>query len=619
MCGIVGAINRPGTDADATQALRGMLKRLVHRGPDDDGVECWPEAGVGLGHQRLSIIDLSAAGHQPMTSADGPVSIVYNGEIYNFQELRRQLAAEGHSFRSTSDTEVVLRAYEHWGADCLPRLRGMFAFAIWDGKRRRLLLARDRLGIKPLYYVQQGELFAFASEPKALLAHPAISARVDPSALADYLTHGYVPFDRCIFKGVRKLPAGHRLLYDAGNIRLDEYWTFSPSDRDDVARPSPAALHDELAEAVRLHLVADVPLGAFLSGGVDSSVVTALMSKASDLPIHTLAVGFDYGPSELPYAREVAARYGTEHQEEHIKAGGVDELIRTLARSYDEPLADPSTIPTYLLCSAARRHVTVAVSGDGGDELFAGYDWYGRMLAPHSSSDLAAAVVNRLRALPRLARLQLLLRRLETDVIRRYHHHVGLFDDWERRRLAGPALQPFLREQDPLWLFRKFFRKDLPLLTALQWLDLKTFLVDDILVKIDRASMAHSLEVRPPILDHEVVELAFRIRAAQQRDGQGQQGGKAFFKAAMADLLPQSVLDRGKRGFSPPTTDWFKGSLWPIARERIIGGFAVRDGLIDGKFVDWMVANYTERRWYKVWSLWFLEEWYRAWIVGHKP
>ena len=220
MCGIVGTIDRPG--ADATQALRGMLKRLVHRGPDDDGVECWPEAGVGLGHQRLSIIDLSAAGHQPMTSADGLVSIVYNGEIYNFQELRRQLAAEGHSFRSTSDTEVVLRAYEHWGADCLPRLRGMFAFAIWDGRRRRLLLARDRLGIKPLYYVQQGDLFAFASEPKALLAHPAISARVDPSALADYLTHGYVPFDRCIFKGVRKLPAGHRLLYEAGTIRLDE-------------------------------------------------------------------------------------------------------------------------------------------------------------------------------------------------------------------------------------------------------------------------------------------------------------------------------------------------------------------------------------------------------------
>ena len=612
MCGIVGAIDKQGTDP--TGALRAMMHPLVHRGPDDAGVECWPESGAGLGHQRLSILDLSAAGHQPMTTADGLVSIVYNGEIYNFQELRRQLAAAGHSFQSASDTEVVLRAYEHWGADCLKHLRGMFALGIWDNRLRRLLLARDRLGIKPLYYVQRGPLFAFASEPKALLAHPAISTRVDPSAVTDYLTYGYVPYDHCIFEGVRKLPAGHLLLYEAGHVRVDEYWTFTPS-RNGVAAPTPADLRHELAEAVRQHLVADVPLGAFLSGGIDSSVVTALMSEASCSPVHTIAVGFDYGSSEIPYARDVAVRYHTAHEEEQVTVGGVDELIRSLAHSYDEPLADPSTVPTFLLCSAARRHVKVAISGDGGDELFAGYKWYARMLARRGASNLAAGVVGRLRGLPRLARLQVLLRDLETDVIRRYHHYVGLFDDWERQRLAGPALQPLLGARDSLWLFRKFFRQDLPLLTAMQWLDLKTFLVDDILVKVDRASMAHSLEVRPPILDHEVVELAFRIPADRQQD---QQGGKAFFKAATADLLPVSVLNRGKRGFSPPTTDWFKASLWPIARERLLGGFAVRDGLIDGRFVDWMVANYTERRWYKVWSLWFLEEWYRAWIVGHK-
>jgi asparagine synthase (glutamine-hydrolysing) len=615
MCGIVGVIGRQ--DTDATQALRGMMRHLTHRGPDDAGVQCWTETGVGLGHQRLSIIDLSPAGHQPMPGTDSLVSIVYNGEIYNFQELRRQLAAEGPPFRSTSDTEVIVRAYERWGIDCVARLRGMFAFGIWDARLRRLLLARDRLGIKPLYYARQGDLFAFASEPKALLAHPAFAARLDPSAVADYLTYGYVPFDRCIFDGFRKLPAGHVLIHESGEVRVTEYWRFSPApDGHDAAAPTQATLRRELAHAVRLHLVSDVPVGAFLSGGVDSSVVTALMSEASPSAVHTLAVGFDYGASELPWARDVATRYGTDHHEEQVQVGGVDELIRTLVHSYDEPLADPSTVPTYLLCSAARRHVKVAISGDGGDELFGGYGRYGRMLARHAPSPGAASVVNRLRAWPRLARLQVLLRDLEPDVARRYQLHVGLFDEWEWRRVAGPALQPLVRERDSLWLFRKFFRPDLPLLTALQWLDLKTFLADDILVKVDRASMAHSLEVRPPILDHEIVELAFRIPAAQQRDAEG---GKAFFKAATADLLPRSVLDRGKRGFSPPTTDWFKASLWPIARARLVGGFCVRDGLIDGAFVDWMVANYTERRWYKVWSLWFLEEWYRAWIVGARP
>ncbi len=613
MCGIVGVIDRNGA---ATQVLRGMMQRVTHRGPDDAGVECWTEAGVGLGHQRLSIIDLSPAGHQPMQGAGVGVSIVYNGEIYNFQELRRQLTEEGHQFRSASDTEVIVRAYEQWGVDCVARLRGMFAFGIWDAGRRRLLLARDRLGIKPLYYARRDGLFAFASEPKALLAHPAISARVDPSAVIDYLTYGYVPFDGCIFEGVRKLPPGHLLVHESGDVRLIEYWRFSPSAADGAAAPAPVTLRRELAHAVRLHLVSDVPVGAFLSGGVDSSVVTALMSEASPSPVHTLAVAFDYGTSELPWARDVAARYGTNHHEEQVQVGGVGDLIRTLVRSYDEPLADPSTVPTYLLCATARRHVKVAISGDGGDELFAGYGRYGRMLATGAPSAGAVKVVDRLRALPRLARLQVLLRGVEPDVVRRYQMHAGLFDEWESRRVAGPALQPLLRERDSLWLFRKFFRPDLPLLTALQWLDLKTFLADDILVKVDRAGMAHSLEVRPPILDHEIVELAFRIRASQQRD---RDGGKAFFKAATADLLPRSVLERGKRGFSPPTTAWFKASLWPIARARLNGGFCVRDGLIDGTFVDWIVANYTERRWYKVWSLWFLEEWYRAWIAGARP
>ncbi|MGE0453378.1 MAG: asparagine synthase (glutamine-hydrolyzing) [Vicinamibacteria bacterium] len=610
MCGIVGAVDRPGTDLGAT--LRGMADRLAHRGPDDAGFECWPAAGVGLGHRRLSIIDLSAAGHQPMASDDRAVWVVFNGEIYNYRELRKELAADGRAFRSQSDTEVIVRAYERWGLDCVARLRGMFALAIWDARLRRLLLARDRLGLKPLYYAPLAGGLAFASEPKALLAHPALGARLDPQALGDYLSYGYVPHDRCIFAGVRKLPAGHLLTREASALALSEYWAFTPM-ANDASAPTPAALREELTEAVRLHLIADVPVGAFLSGGVDSSVVTALMSQASATRVRTIAVAFDEGPSELPFARDVAQRWGTDHQEERVTAGGVDELLRTLVSSYDEPLADPSSVPTYLLCEAARRHVKVAVSGDGGDELFAGYGRYGRMLATRVTSAAAAGLVNGLRGLTGLARLQVFLRRMEPDPIRRYHQYVGLFDAWELAHLAGPSLAPALRGHDSLWLFRKFFRPELPLLTALQWLDLKTYLVDDILVKVDRASMAHSLEVRPPILDHEVAELALRVPASRQRD---ERGGKAFLKAATADLLPPSVLERGKRGFSPPTTAWFKASLWPIARQRILDGHCVRDGLIERAFVQRMVANYTERRWYKVWSLWFLEEWYRTWITG---
>jgi asparagine synthase (glutamine-hydrolysing) len=549
-----------------------------------------------------------------MAGRDPLVSIVFNGELYNFQELRRELELAGHAFRSQSDTEVIVRAYEEWGQECVVRLRGMFAFVIWDGRTRQMLLARDRVGIKPLYYTDSPGLFAFASEPKALLAHPMIAKRVDPSAVADYFTYGYVPYDKCIFEGIRKLPAGHLMTFCEGQGRLTEYWRFSPESSPSARSPDAATLRSELAGAVRVHMVSDVPIGAFLSGGIDSSIVTALMAGASSSPIHTVSVGFDYGESELPYAREIANRYQTIHHEQIAAVDHVSELLSKLVYAYDEPMADTSTLPTYLLCKIARPDFKVGLSGDGGDELFAGYERYAGMLTERGRSPMTVALLNKLRAVPRLARVQMMLRRVEPDTLRKYQLHVGLFDEWECQRLAGPEVQSAARGKDSLWLFRKFFRADLPLLTALQWLDVKTYLTDDILVKVDRASMAHSLELRPPILDHRIVELAFRIPASQQRSAAG---GKSFLKAASLDLLPAPILERRKRGFSPPTRSWFKAALWSIARDRIRSGYCIRDGLVDRSFVDWMVSNGTERRWSKVWAVWFLEEWYRAWIAGH--
>ncbi len=609
MCGIAGIVERPG--AETARSLRSMIDRLAHRGPDDCGIQCWPDCGVGVAHRRLSVIDLTAAGHQPMATPDGRYTITYNGEVYNFQDLRRELVDLGLSFRSQSDTEVVLRAYETWGLESVNRLRGMFAFAIWDRAERRMLLARDRVGLKPLYYAHAGERFAFASEPKALLAHPAISSRVDPSALLDYLTYGYVPYDASIFAGIKKLPAGHALRYADGVIEIVDYWRFNPSSN--PAEPATLAdLPGRLENAIGSHLVADVPIATFLSGGIDSSVVTALAARATP-KIDTLTVGFDSGTSELTDAREVATMCATHHREELVAVGQVDDLIQLLVHSYDEPLADTSTVPTYLLCKTAARHSKVALSGDGGDELFAGYLRYGRMLQPRLPSRTAAAAIDVVRKLPHLWRLQVLLRDLEPDPLRRYHLHAGLFDDWETARLSGTDLNAERRGRDPLWLFRKFYHADLPFLTALQWLDLKTYLVDDILVKVDRASMAHSLEVRPPLLDHELVELAFRMPSTEQRDDFG---GKALLKRAAGNVLPAGVLGRDKRGFSPPITTWFKQSLWKSARERLLKGYCHRDGVLNMRTADTLVASHTERRWAKVWALWILEEWYRRWIVG---
>ena len=608
MCGIVGIADLAGTAPVERGVVEAMRDRLAHRGPDDIGCEVLAGGRIGLGHRRLAIIAPTPEGRQPMADTRGELWIVFNGEIYNYCELRDELADQ--AFATRTDTEVILAAYRAWGIDCVRHLRGMFAFAIFDARHRRLVLARDRLGIKPMYYAEAGGTLQFASEPKALLLQKRAP---DPASLLDYLSYGYVPWDRCAFDGIRKLPPASVLVHDERGTQITTYWQPEPTPRL-TGEPAAEAVREKLDDAVRAHLIADVPLGAFLSGGVDSSAIVASAARALPDPLRTIAVDFDVGESELPHARAVAERYHTKHVEHRTRADDVIALLDKLAFAYDEPLADTSTVPTYLMCELARRDVTVALSGDGGDELFAGYTWYGIARdRPLPGGRAVEKLVSLVRGLPRLARAQRVLRRAVPDVLERYHHAMCLFDPWELARLAGPRLAPALRGYDPRWLFARHFRRDLPLLTALQLLDLRTFLVDDILVKVDRAGMASSLEVRPPLLDHALVETAFDIAPeAMLADGRG----KWPLRRAVQDRLPASVLARAKRGFSAPMSTWFRAGVADAARQRLRTGPLVADGLIEPRFVDWMIDNYRERRWAKLWSLLVLERWYERWVRG---
>jgi asparagine synthase (glutamine-hydrolysing) len=530
MCGIVGVV---GPDADRAPIER-MTDRLRHRGPDDGSVFVAP--GARLGHRRLSILDLSPAGRQPMTF--GPFTLVYNGEIYNYRELRREL--EG-PFASGTDTEVVLRLFAREGPSCVRRFEGMFAFAIWDAKERRLFAARDRLGIKPFYYSATPEGLAFASELKALLVF--LDRPVDRSALADYFTYKYVPTPKTVYSGIQKLPPAHTLTYD-GTVRLEEYWRPST----ELKRTDPAAAREELRgilrSSVESHTVADVPVGVFLSGGVDSSAIAAHL----DHP-RTFTVGFDVEEhSELPYARLAADRFGAEHQEETVGLSDIDEALGSLREMFDEPFGDSSGWATYVVSRAARRSVKVVLSGEGGDETFSGYGWYGRWL--RSRPGILGALAG---ALPPFSPAGRSAQRRVSDPVERYAALVGLFTLPQRRALLAPDL--VARDVDPLWHFRTHWRPELDPVKRLQWLDLHTYLPDDILVKVDRASMAVSLEVRPPLLDHRLVEFSLSLDSAMLRkDGEG----KILFRRVLDGKVPREILERPKKGFSMPVRAWIR-------------------------------------------------------------
>ncbi len=605
MCGIAGIFESRTQEPIDRALLRRMTDSLGHRGPDDSGYFDAP--GIGLGHRRLSIIDV-AGGHQPLFNEDGSVVIVYNGEIYNFQSLAEELTAAGHVFRTHSDTEVVVHAWEEWGESCVERFRGMFAFALWDANRETLFLARDRLGIKPLYYAMLGNgTLLFGSELKALLQHPGLPRRIGAEAIEDYFGYGYIPDPKTIYKDVAKLAPGHVLTLRRGQERVAPraYWdmTFNAPRHAMSARDMAEELVEQLREAVRLRLVSEVPLGAFLSGGVDSSAVVALMADLSDGPVNTCSIGFKQADfDESGYANLVAKRYATRHRSETVDADAFD-LVDRLAGMYDEPFADSSAIPTFQVSALARQHVTVALSGDGGDETFAGYRrhrWhhYEELVRGRLPRGLRQPLFGLLGSLypkmdwaPKPLRAKTTFQALARDSADAYFHSVSFTSDDLRRRLFSPRLVADLQGYRASETMRRVMA-EAPTedhLERIQYADFRTYLPGDILTKVDRASMANSLEVRVPILDHVFLEWAARIPPSLRLKGRE---GKYIFKKALEGRVPDEVLYRPKMGFGVPLASWFRGPLRERVRDALTGPVLAETGMFDTRFLTTMVERH---------------------------
>ncbi len=580
MCGICGIFEVESGQLVSPEVIRRMADTLTHRGPDDAGYHIEP--GLALGHRRLSIIDLST-GHQPMANEDETVWVLFNGEIYNFDRLRSWLEPKGHRFRTRSDTEVIVHLYEELGEQCFAQLRGMFAIVLWDRRRRQLLLARDRIGKKPLFYAFDGCRFVFGSELKAILAAGGIDRRMDPAALADYFSFLYVPAPKTIYAAVRKLRPAHYLVVRAQGIKEQPYWDLHFGEPEERSEDEWCAkLREALFDAVKVRLMSDVPLGSFLSGGIDSSAVVAAMSRTMDRPVTTCAVGFEEETyNELDYARELARHVGADHHETMVRPNAI-EIVEPLAWHYDEPFADSSAIPTYYVSRAARQHVTVALSGDGGDENFAGYrrylyDWWDNRLRALFPAWFRRSVLRplgrqypKLERAPRIFRAKSTLERLGRDPLEGYLAEVSA-SPAVVDALLSEDVKSQLQGYDPREQFRDYYRRtDTPdLLSRIQYLDIKTYLTDDICTKVDRASMAVSLEVRAPLLDHQLMELAARIPSSLKiRRGHT----KYIFKKALQDLLPRSILHRPKQGFGAPIAEWFRGELREFAHAVLFDG-----------------------------------------------
>ena len=648
MCGICGIISYDGLSV-RQELLRKMCQAFSYRGPDDEGVYTSEQTAgqgqkvtVGLGHKRLSIIDLSAAGHQPMSNEDGSVWITYNGEIYNFKEQRAELQAKGHAFKSHTDTEVILHLYEDEGPGCVHRLNGMFSFAIWDEKRSRLWLCRDRIGIKPLVYYWDGKHFVFASEIKSLLSNPFIPRKLDYDALLLYLAFSYVPAPYTIFRGIRKLEPGHSLILEKGGLQIEKYWDVpqeldlnasSPSfySQEEIIKKS---LYEYLSEAVRKRMIADVPLGAFLSGGIDSSIIVGLMARHADKPVKTFSIGFkdDKLFDETHYAREAAKLYKTDHHEFKLTYRDMLDALPDVLSTFDEPFADSSAIPTYIVSKETKRHVTVALSGDGGDELFAGYRsylgeyWYKKyMMIPAILRD---GLIERFsRTLPdsRDARAMEYIRRLKKFI----GSTKGAFPE---RVMSLKAVFPQKFRKDLLFatgLGGNISEGDLPLeivknrlssyrgdrINKILYSDLKDSLPGDMLTKVDWMSMKNSLEVRVPFLDHNVVEFAFKISGSLKlRKGKT----KYLLKETFKDLLPPSLYNRPKAGFEIPISRWLKTDLRFLI-DKFLDEEKIREqGIFEYKIIKNLIQDLLGNRRDTSWMLWNLivfESWYENYLA----
>ena len=590
MCGICGIFESDQACRIAPEILERMNGTLMHRGPDADGYHFEP--GLALGHRRLSIIDLSS-GAQPMTNEDGTVWIVFNGEIYNFPELRTFLISKGHQFRTHSDTETIIHLYEELGAECFSRLRGMFAIALWDRRQRRLVLARDRIGKKPLYYAWNGKRLVFGSELKAVVAAGDIDRTLDLTAVADYFSQLCVPSPKSIYAGVRKVRPAHYVIVSAQGIEEREYWdlTFAGLEQHQEKEWC-EKIRGTLSEAVKGRLISDVPLGSFLSGGIDSSAVVATMARLMDQPVKTCAVGFEEEDfNELAYAQEVAAYLHTDHRDVMVRPKAM-EIVNRLAWHFDEPFADSSAIPTYYVSKAARENVTVALTGDGGDESFAGYRRYRDDADENQLRGFFPTWMRRgifeplgrwyppLERAPRVFRGKSTMQIIGGEPLEGYLRHVSAPATTVRSILSSDVSRQ-LGGYDARERLRDYYRRsDAPdHLSRIQYLDIKTYLTDDICTKVDRASMAVSLEVRSPLLDHQFMELAARI-PSQLKLHRGTT--KYIFKEAVREMLPKQTLSRRKQGFGVPIGEWFRGEMKDMAHATLFDG---PDGILNETYL----------------------------------
>jgi len=633
VCGIAGIFDFRGhRDVDRVLVHR-MTEIIAHRGPDGDGFHIAP--GIGLGMRRLAIVDL-VTGDQPQFNEDGTVCVVYNGEIYNFQPLMAELTALGHDFRTRSDTEVIVHAWEEWGEACLDRFNGMFAFALWDAGRETLFLARDRLGEKPLYYsaLADGRLL-FASELKSLALSPDIDRRLDPQAIEEFFAYGYIPDPRSIYRGVKKLAPAHSLLVRRGEPLPEprRYWDVRFVDDGAIRREEAAEeLIARLRESVRMRMIADVPLGAFLSGGVDSSGVVAMMAGLKAEPVSTFSIAFGAkGWDESGYAAEIARRYRTDHHVKEVDPNSFDLLDR-LATIYDEPFGDSSAIPTFRVCAMARENVTVALSGDGGDEVFAGYRRYRwhcfeervRRVMPaslrHPFFGIAGALYPKLDWAPRPLRAKATLQELARNTIEAYFSSVSICGTELRRRLFSPSLTRELQGYDGVEVLRSHMRQcssEDPL-SQVQYADFKTYLPGDILTKVDRASMANSLEARVPLLDHTLVEWAAGLPSHFKLHGRE---GKQIFKTALEPYVAKEILYRPKQGFAVPLAAWFRGPLRRRLRETLLGPVLRESGLFDtGTIATLLDQHQSGERDHSavLWTLSMMESFLRQ-VEGARP